>query len=56
MRSFADALANGGALPVTLEDARRAAELLCAAYYSAAAGAIVDLPLTSDHPAYRRSP
>lgn len=53
--SFADALAAGGALPVSLADARRAAELLCAAYHSASTGVVVDLPLTSAHPAYRRS-
>jgi len=52
---FADALDADAEPPVTLADARRAAELLAAAYHSAAHGAVVDLPLSADHPAYHRS-
>jgi predicted dehydrogenase len=55
MLQFAEALVTGGPLPVTLADARRAAELLCATYHSASVGAAIDLPLAPDHPAYRRS-
>ncbi len=39
-------------LPVTLADARRAVELLTAAYWSAATGEAVTLPLAPDHPYY----
>ncbi len=39
-------------LPVTLNDARRSIELLTAAYWSAATGEPVTLPLTPDHPYY----
>lgn len=52
MLHFADALASGGPLPVTLADARRTAELLSAAYYSAASATVVTLPLSQNHPAY----
>ena len=45
-------LTSGGALPVTLADARRSIELLTAAYYSAATGEAVTLPLPKDHPFY----
>lgn len=44
------ALTTGGPLPVTLDDARRAVELLTAAYYSATTGEPVALPLAADHP------
>jgi predicted dehydrogenase len=46
------ALTSGGPLPVTLEDARRAVELLTAAYYSAMTGEAVALPLGAGHPFY----
>lgn len=46
------ALVTGGALPVTLADARRSVELLTAAYYSAMTGQTVALPLTEAHPFY----
>jgi hypothetical protein len=46
------ALTGGGALPVTLEDARRSVELLTAAYYSAMSGEAVALPLGREHPFY----
>jgi len=39
-------------LPVTLADARRCIELLTAAYWSAASGEPVALPLPPDHPYY----
>jgi predicted dehydrogenase len=46
------ALVTGGPLPVTLANARRAIELLTAAYYSAATGETVELPIAPDHPFY----
>lgn len=46
------ALTTGSPLPVTLADARRAVELLTAAYWSAHAGEPVALPLAPDHPFY----
>ena len=46
------ALTGDGPLPVTLADARRAVELLTAAYYSARTGEPVELPLPPDHPFY----
>lgn len=46
------ALVGGGALPVTLADARRSVELLTAAYWSAATGEAVALPLPPEHPFY----
>lgn len=46
------ALTGGGALPVTLADARRSVELLTATYYSAMTGEAVALPLAPDHPFY----
>ncbi|HET9068374.1 MAG TPA: Gfo/Idh/MocA family oxidoreductase [Amaricoccus sp.] len=45
-------LTTGGPLPVTLADARRAVELLTAAYYSAMTGEAVALPLGPGHPFY----
>jgi hypothetical protein len=47
------ALARGGALPVTLGDARRSLELATALYYSAATGTLVSMPIGADHPYYR---
>jgi predicted dehydrogenase len=49
---FYEALQSGGALPVTLADARVSIELITAIYASAAGGAPVTLPLAPDHPAY----
>jgi predicted dehydrogenase len=46
------ALTAGAPLPVTLSDARRSIELLTAAYWSAASGEAVTLPLRPDHPYY----
>jgi hypothetical protein len=46
------ALTSGGPLPVTLADARRSVELLTAAYWSAATGEAVALPLGPEHPFY----
>ena len=46
------ALQQGAELPVTLQDARRAIELITAIYYSARNGQTVDLPLGEDHPYY----
>jgi predicted dehydrogenase len=47
------ALATGGPLPVTVEDARRSIELAAALYHSAATATDVPLPLAPDHPTYR---
>ena len=49
---FSEAVQNGGALPVTLADARDSIELITAIYASAAGGAPVTLPLAPGHPAY----
>ena len=49
---FSDALHSGGALPVTLADARGTIELITAIYVSAASNAPVELPLAPEHPAY----
>jgi predicted dehydrogenase len=46
------ALTTGGALPVTLADARASLELLSALYHSAATGTLAILPLAVDHPVY----
>ena len=46
------ALTGDAPLPVTLADARRSIELLTAAYWSAATGERVALPLPPDHPYY----
>ncbi len=46
------AVQQGTDLPVTLQDARRAIELITAVYYSARAGQAVDLPVGADHPYY----
>jgi predicted dehydrogenase len=50
---FADAIASGGPLPVALDDARRALELITAFFHASQTGAIVALPLGADHPGYR---
>jgi predicted dehydrogenase len=47
------ALATGGALPVTLADARQSLELVTALYHSAATGNVVSLPIGPDHPRYK---
>ena len=55
--SFHDAVRHGAPLAVTLDDARRAIDVLGAAYASAAdGGRPVALPLPSDDPAYARWP
>jgi predicted dehydrogenase len=46
------ALTSGGALPVTLADARVSLELATALYHSAATDAPVNLPIAADHPSY----
>lgn len=50
--AFHAALADGGAMPVTSQDARASLELLTALYDSARRGADVALPLLSDHAGY----
>jgi predicted dehydrogenase len=52
MEGYHTALTTGGALPVTLADARGSLELVTALYQSAATGAVVDLPIAPDHPRY----
>jgi predicted dehydrogenase len=49
---FHQALHEDGELPVTLADARMAAELITAVYHSAATGQVVNLPIGKDHPKY----
>jgi predicted dehydrogenase len=49
---FADALRDGGDLPVTLADSRAALELVTALYASVRSGQPVELPIGPDHPAY----
>jgi predicted dehydrogenase len=46
------ALTNGGALPVTLDDARQSLELITAIYHSAVSGERVTLPLPASHALY----
>ncbi len=53
LSAYHEALATGGALPVTLADARRSVELVTALYHSAATGTAVLLPIEPDHPGYR---
>jgi predicted dehydrogenase len=53
MSAYHQALATGGALPVTLSDARYSLELATALYYSAATDAVVTLPIADAHPGYR---
>jgi predicted dehydrogenase len=52
MRLFAEAVATGGPLPVTLGDARAALELAAGIYHSSATGADVALPIGAGHPVY----
>lgn len=49
---FHHALSDGGALPVTLTDARASLELATALYASARSGVPVALPIAADHPLY----
>jgi predicted dehydrogenase len=49
---FADALRDGGELPVTLADARASLELITALYHSARTLRAVELPITAEHPLY----
>ncbi|KAB8141185.1 Gfo/Idh/MocA family oxidoreductase [Chloroflexia bacterium SDU3-3] len=49
---FAQALREGGELPVSLADARQALELITAIYTSARSGSPIDLPIDSGDPAY----
>jgi predicted dehydrogenase len=53
MARYHAALTAGGALPVTLQDARRSLELVTAIYLSAESGGDVRLPLGEGHPKYR---
>ncbi|MBI3512760.1 MAG: Gfo/Idh/MocA family oxidoreductase [Proteobacteria bacterium] len=53
MAAYHAALTSGGALPVTLADARQSLELITALNHSAATGAAVSLPIGADHPRYR---
>ena len=46
------ALAEGGELPVVLDDARAALELVTAIYHSATTNQPVELPIKEDHPKY----
>jgi predicted dehydrogenase len=50
---FYRAVKNGEPFPVTLADARRALELITAAFASAHTGAAIKLPLNAEHPGYR---
>jgi predicted dehydrogenase len=50
--AFHDALTTGGAMPVSLEDARRSIELASALYHAAETGRRVTLPLSPSHPGY----
>jgi predicted dehydrogenase len=52
MGAYHQALAAGGALPVTLSDARASIEFATALYHSAASGSVVTLPIAADHPKY----
>jgi predicted dehydrogenase len=52
MSAYHEALETGGALPVTLADARQSLELVTALYHSAATSSLVHLPIACDHPAY----
>jgi predicted dehydrogenase len=52
MAAYHHALEGGGALPVTLDDARRSLELITALYHSADLGCAVALPLVASHPKY----
>jgi predicted dehydrogenase len=50
---FADSIASGAPLPVALDDARRALELITAFFHASETGGVVTLPLGADHPRYR---
>jgi predicted dehydrogenase len=50
---FHAALRSDGPFPVTLQDARRALELITALFQAAEAGEIVSLPIDADHPKYK---
>jgi predicted dehydrogenase len=52
MDAYHAALTTGGALPVTLADARQSLELVTALYHSAATGSVVTLPIERGHPRY----
>src|SRR5216684_1366978 len=52
MAAYYAALTTGGALPVTLADARRSLELATALYHSAENGTVVTLPIAAHHPSY----
>ena len=52
MSAYHEALTAGGALPMSLTDARQSLELATALYHSAATGAAVELPIAPDHPSY----
>lgn len=47
-----DALANGAEPPVTIEDARRALELVTAGCAARRTGRPTTMPITKDHPLY----
>ncbi len=49
-QGFVDALVDGGALPITLDDAQATLELVTAWYRSARTGSVETLPLPADHP------
>jgi len=51
-RRFHQALHDGTALPVTLEDARRSLELITAVFYANETNTAVMLPITNEHPMY----
>ncbi|TNB48432.1 Gfo/Idh/MocA family oxidoreductase [Martelella lutilitoris] len=50
---FHHALLEGGAPPVTLQDARNSLELVTAAYHSDRTGMPTPMPIAADHPLYR---
>ena len=49
---FFQAIQNNTELPVTLNEARAALELITALYQSAQTGQAVSLPISNDHPCY----
>jgi len=53
MARFAEALDNGGPLPVTTADSRRALEMVTAFYYSSRTRQEVAFPIGPDHPNYQ---
>jgi predicted dehydrogenase len=50
---FHEAIAAGGELPVTLQDARNSLELVTAAYHSQRTGQPTPMPITPEHPLYQ---